>query len=255
MCKAQARDAIVPLFAASERVAAKFGPFGEISLPYTKMGAIDSLDLFGLDELIIFTFYRANRTRYRRTLDIGGNLGLHSIIMARCGFSVRTFEPDSWHYGILLGNLAANGASTVEPDAAAVSTKDGEAQFVRVLGNTTGSHLAGAKNSYGEKEYFTVPTRAVGPLFASADFAKMDVEGHEKDLLLTTTRESMQTLDIMVEIGNPENAKVVLEHFQKIGIGMFSQKTGWSRVQRLADMPTSHREGSLFVSAKPAMPW
>ena len=255
MCKAQAREAIVPLFAASERVAAKFGPFGEISLPYTKMGAIDSLDLFGLDELIIFTFYRANRTRYRRTLDIGGNLGLHSVIMARCGFSVRTFEPDPWHYGILLGNLAANGASTVEPDAAAVSTKDGEAQFVRVLGNTTGSHLAGAKNSYGEKEYFTVPTRAVGPLFASADFAKMDVEGHEKALLLTTTRESMQTLDIMVEIGNPENAKAVFEHFQKIEIGMFSQKTGWSRVQRLADMPISHREGSLFVSAKPAMPW
>jgi len=59
----------------------------------------------------------------------------------------------------------------------------------------------------------------------------------------------------MVEIGNPENARGVFEHFQTIGIGMFSQKTGWSRVQRLADMPTSHREGSLFVSAKPAMPW
>jgi len=255
LCKAEARAAVEPLFASHDRSPAKFGPFGEISLPYTKMGAIDSLDLFGLDELIIFAFYNANRARYRHTLDIGGNLGLHSIIMARCGFSVRTFEPDAWHYGILLENLAANGASTVEPCAAAVSTKDGEAQFVRVLGNTTGSHLAGAKDSYGEKEYFTVPIRAVGPLFASADFAKMDVEGHEKELLLSVTRQGMEKLDIMVEIGNAANAEAVFNHFQAIGVGMFSQKTGWARVRHLADVPTSHREGSLFITVKSTMPW
>lgn len=255
LCKANARDIIESLFSSQERIPKKFGPFGEVSLPYVKMGAINSLDLFGLDELIIFSFYRANRTRYRKTLDIGANLGLHSIIMSRCGFSVRSFEPDPWHYGILSANLAANGAATVEPAAAAVSTKDGEAQFVRVLGNTTGSHLAGAKDSYGEKEHFTVPTRAAGPLFASADFAKIDVEGHEKELLLTTTLESMQKLDVMVEIGNQGNAQAVFEHFQRIGVGMFSQKTGWNRVQNVADMPTSHREGSLFISVKTAMPW
>lgn len=255
LCKANARTVIEALFASQDRVPRKFGPFGDISMPYTRMGAIDSLDLFGLDELIIFAFYHANRTRYRSTLDIGANLGLHSIIMARCGFSVRAFEPDPWHYGILEQNLAANGISTVEPIAAAVSTKEGEAQFVRVLGNTTGSHLAGAKDSYGEKEYFTVPTRAAGPLFASADFAKIDAEGHEKELLLTTTRESMRNLDIMVEIGNAANAEAVFKHFQAIGVGMFSQKTGWSKVQNLADVPTSHREGSLFITVKPAMPW
>jgi FkbM family methyltransferase len=255
LCKLNARTAIEPLFASQSRSPAEFGPFGDISLPYTKMGAIDSLDLFGLDELIIFAFYHANRARYRCALDIGANLGLHSIIMARCGFSVRAFEPDPWHFGILEENLAANGASTVEAVAAAVSTKDGEAHFVRVLGNTTGSHLAGSKDSYGDKEHFAVPTRAVAPLFAWANFAKIDAEGHEKELLLTTTRESMQTLDVMVEIGNASNAEAIFKHFQKIGLGMFAQKIGWKRVEALSDLPTSHREGSLFVSAKPAMPW
>jgi len=255
MCKASAHDAIEPLFASRDRVSRKFGPFGDLSLPYTTMGAIDSLDLFGLDELILFAFYNANRTRYHRVLDIGANLGLHSIIMARCGFSVRAFEPDPWHYGIFAENLTANDASNVEPVKAAVSTRDGEAQFVRVLGNTTGSHLAGSKDSYGEKEYFTVATCAVQPQFEWADFAKIDAEGHEKELLLTTTRQSIQKLDIMVEIGNAANADAVFKHLQSIGVGMFAQKIGWNRVRSLSDVPTSHREGSLFISTKSAMPW
>lgn len=255
LCKATARTAIEQLFASPERVARQFGPFGEISMPYTKMGAIDSLDLFGTDELIIFSFYNANRAQYRNVLDIGANLGLHSIIMARCGYTVRAFEPDPWHYGLLSDNLAASGAATVTIFKEAVSTADGEAQFVRVLGNTTGSHLAGSKDSYGEKEFFTVPIRAVRPLFEWADLAKIDAEGHEKELLLTTTPELMKNLDIMVEIGNPGNARAVFDHFQGIGIGMYAQKSGWSRVQKLSDVPTSHREGSLFISAKPAMPW
>jgi FkbM family methyltransferase len=175
--------------------------------------------------------------------------------MAKCGFTVKAFEPDPWHYGLLGENLAANGANSVEALQAAVSVADGEAQFVRVLGNTTGSHLAGAKDSYGDKEHFTVRTCGVGPLMAWADLAKIDAEGHERDLLLTTTKQGMQSLDIMVEIGNPENAKAVFEHFQAIGVGMFAQKLGWARVQSAGDVPTSHREGSLFISAKPAMPW
>lgn len=253
--QATARTAVEQLFSATERVVQPFGPFGSLSMPYTKMGAIDSLDLFGVDELIIFAFYNANRGRYSRVLDIGANLGLHSIVMARCGYSVKAFEPDPWHYGLLVDNLTANVVTTVEPLKAAVSVSDGEAQFVRVLGNTTGSHLAGSKDSYGEKEFFMVPTRAVQPLFEWADLAKIDAEGHEKELLLTATREIMQKLDIMVEIGNADNATAVFRHFQSIRIGMFSQKTGWSRVRQVTDVPTSHREGSLFISAKSVMPW
>ena len=255
MCKATARTAIQSLFSSPGRIPRTFGPFGEFSLPYTKMGTIDSLDLFGLDELIIFAFYNANRGRYRRVLDIGANLGLHSIIMARCGFFVKAFEPDPWHYRILVENLNASGVSTVEPVGAAVSTRDGEAKFVRLLDNLTGSHLAGSKDSYGPKEYISVPTRAVGPLFAWADFAKIDAEGHEKELLLTTTLQGMQKLDIIVEIGNAANAEAVFKHFQSTGVGMFAQKIGWDRVKTVSQVPTSHREGSLFISTKPAMPW
>lgn len=253
--QSMSRGIVESLYATTQRVAQPFGPFGNLSMPYTKMGAIDSLDLFGVDELIIFAFYNANRGRYKHVLDIGANLGLHSMVMARCGYSVKAFEPDPWHYGLLVENLAANDVTTVQPLKAAVSISDGEAQFVRVLGNTTGSHLAGSKDSYGEKEIFSVPTSAVLPLFEWADLAKIDAEGHEKTLLLTATEGVMQKLDIMVEIGNPENAKAVFSHFEALGIGMYAQKLGWDRVRQVTDVPTSHREGSLFISAKPSMPW
>ena len=98
-----------------------------------------------------------------------------------------------------------------------------------------------------------VPTRAVQPLFEWADLAKIDAERHEKALLLSATRENMQEPDIMVEIGNPENAKAVFGHFQSIG--MYAQEIGWGRVQGVSDDPTSHREGSLFITTKPTMPW
>lgn len=255
LCKPLARSLIEPLFSSSDRVPRPFGPFGSLSLPYVRMGAIDSLDLFGLDELIIFAFYYANRSRYRRALDIGANLGLHSLIMARCGFEVRAFEPDPRHFAILEQNLEANGASSVSPTAAAVSTSDGEAQFVRVLGNTTGSHLAGSKDSYGEKETFTVPTVSIGPLLDWADFAKIDAEGHERELLLAATTKQMQRIDIMVEIGNPGNANAVFKHLTSINVPMYAQKLGWGRVKDVADVPTSHREGSLFITAADRMPW
>ena len=248
-------QSIKELFSTPEERPSPFGPFGNISLPFTKMGAINSLDLFGLDELIIFSFYYANRNRYKKVIDIGANLGLHSIILSRCNFAVRSFEPDPWHYEILLKNLNSNSANNVAPFQQAVSISDGEAEFVRVLGNTTGSHLAGSKDSYGEKEKFTVSICAAEPLFEWADFAKIDAEGHEKELLQITSSELMQNLDIMVEIGNPENARAVFKHFNDIGINMFSQKLGWNQVRFIEDMPTSHREGSLFISSKQQMPW
>jgi FkbM family methyltransferase len=232
-----------------------FWHFGSLALPYTKMGAIDSIDLFGLDELIIFAFYHANRGRYRRAIDIGGNLGLHTFVLSRCGFEVQTFEPDPWHFGLLEKNIQRNGLKDVTLHQAAVSTQEGEAQFVRVLGNTTGSHLAGAKDSYGAKEFFTVKTRAIAPLLAWADLAKIDAEGHEKELLLAATPEIMRKTDIIVEVGSPENAAAIFRHFRAMGVNLFCQKIGWQAATTATDLPVSHRDGSLFLTAKAAMPW
>ncbi len=233
-----------------------FGPFGTIDLPYRRMGAIDSVDLFGLDELLIFAFYWANRKLYRRTLDVGANLGLHSIVMARAGFAVTAFEPDPVHFDLLRTNLERNGIRSVTPERAAVSDTDGQMEFVRVVGNTTGSHLAGAKaNPYGPLERFAVPVRAFAPIAAAADFAKVDAEGHEVTILKSVPTAAWSRLDVMVEIGTAENAALLFEHFRRLDVGLYAQKMGWERATALDHLPTSHREGSLFVTSRGRLPW
>lgn len=232
------------------------GPFGAVDLPYRRMGAIDTVDLFGLDELLIFAFYWANRGLYRRTLDVGANLGLHSILMARAGFAVTAFEPDPVHFELLQANLARNRIETVTPERAAISDADGQMEFVRVANNTTGSHLAGAKsNPYGPLNRFAVPVRAFAPIAAGADFAKVDAEGHEVIILKSVPADAWKGLDIMVEIGTPENAAALFEHFRGMDVGLHAQKIGWEKATRVEHLPTSHREGSLFVTTRGRLPW
>jgi hypothetical protein len=99
--KQAARREIEELFTGDATDAIEFDPFGRLVFPYHNMGAVDSLNLFDIDELIIFSFYWANRNRYKRVVDIGANIGLHSILLSKCGYEVRSFEPDPEHFKIL----------------------------------------------------------------------------------------------------------------------------------------------------------
>lgn len=256
LLKQVARREVVELFSSTDPMPRGFGPLGQLSFPYHKMGAVDSLNLFDMDELILFSFYWQNRSRYRRVLDIGANIGLHSIVMSKCGFSVQAFEPDPVHFELHKRNMQLNGCSNVETIQAAVSSRSGTAEFTRVVGNTTGSHLSGSKeNPYGPLERFQVKVVGIDSLLGGIDLVKIDAEGHEREILLATNREHWRETDALIEIGSERNAAGVFEHFRALDVSMFAQKINWQRVQAPTDMPTSHRDGSLFVSTKAGMPW
>jgi len=254
--KVMARGEVEKSFLDSTERAKAFGPFGELVFPYHKMGAIDSLNLFDLDELIIFSFYWLNRNRYRRVADIGANIGLHSIILEKCGFEVHSYEPDPQHFEILQKNIKLNHCLKIEAFNSAVSTKLGQAEFIRVLGNTTGSHLAGAKsNPVGQLDKFLVEIKPIAPIIEWANLLKIDAEGHEKEILLATSASDWLNTDAMVEVGNEDNAKNIFEYFNKMGIKLFAQKVNWQLVTDFEQMPISYRDGSLFITSGDKMPW
>lgn len=230
-------------------------PFGGIVWPYVGMGNVSSHDLFNLDELILFSFYAANRDRYHTAFDIGANLGLHSIVLSRLGYVVHAFEPDPAHYEWFVKNTAANGCSNVRAIRKAVSDRSGVTSFVRVKDNTSASHIAGSREFYGDVEYLEIETIALQDLDVEPDLIKIDTEGHEKTVLLSIDLDQWQRVDAIAEVQHADNARAIFEHFHGTGVNVFAQSLGWRTVDRLEDMPRTNKEGHIFISRKPAMPW
>lgn len=231
-------------------------PIGEIILPYFKMGNIDSLDLFGLDEIYIFSIYWFNKKNYKNVADIGANIGLHSIIMDKCGYKVDAYEPDPIHSKIFKKNINLNNSKNVRIRKFAVSDNNKEEDFVRVIGNTTGSHLKGAKNSYGTLETFKVKVKAINSIIRKYDLVKMDVEGEEAKIIKSITDQKIfNTTDFICEISKKENKKIIFDHLKKFDVRIFSQKINWQIVKKISDLPSSHREGSIFISQNKSKVW
>ena len=233
-----------------------FWEFGKIKLPYIEMGAISSLELFGLDELIIFLYYKLNQSTYKRVADIGCNIGLHSIILSKCGYVVSAYEPDENHIKLIYKHLEINNISNVQVNKAAVSDNNGTVEFTRVVGNTTGSHISGSKeNPYGDLDRFNVDSVSLASIMKNVDFVKMDIEGHEAQAILSTESVHWHSTDMMVEVGSVKNANLIFNHLSQLDLRMFSQKTGWKIVNSHEDMPTSYKEGSLFITSRDTMYW
>lgn len=220
-------------------------------------GSITSAHLFGLDELMIFAWYELNSSRYKRTLDLGANIGVHSMLMSKFGSRVTAYEPDPAHVVLFHQTMKDNGVKSFELRQKAIGINSEKLNFTRVLGNTTGSHLSGAKaNPYGELEVFEVEVDSIQNVVREGyDFVKMDVEGYEVKLISALEFEDFKSMDIMLEIGTSENAFEMFTELKRLGIHAFSQKSNWREVERLEDLPTSHREGSLFLTTSAEMNW
>lgn len=234
------------------------GEVGNLNFPYFEMGSIDSVKLFGIDELILFSFYYANRNRYKKTLDLGANIGLHTLIMKKLGFQVVSYEPDSIHLAQIEKVMKLNDLSTEGLTPKAISDKHGTKEYIRILGNTTGSHLLGSKEEvYGATEIVSVEVDDILEVLDEGkfDFVKMDVEGHEVVLLNRITAQSIATTDIMLEIGSEKNAKEIFTILTNKKIPAYAQKINWGRVEKLEDLPNHHTHGSLFLSMQGPPNW
>jgi FkbM family methyltransferase len=235
----------------------KLGKICELNIPFFSMGNINSTHLFGLDEIIIFCFYFINKTKYKIVYDLGANIGVHSIILNKLGYIVKSYEPDPVHFRRLKFNLKKNKITKkINLLNRAVSTKQGEIKFVKILNNTTGNHILGSKKFYyGKIKKINVKTEEFKKILHKADLVKMDIEGHEKDVILTTVKNDWKKTDAIVEIGSKENAISIFKHLKKIGINIFSQMKGWQLVKNINDMPKSHLEGSIFITKREKMNW
>jgi len=234
------------------------GAFGKVCVPFLQMGAVSTFDIFkSLNELIIFAYYLKNKYKYKNVVDIGANIGLHSIMMGKLGWQVASYEPDPKHYDILTENISLNNLeSRVTTILSAVSDRAGVSSFVRVLGNTTSSHLDGAKNNaYGDLEKIEVNLSNINHVINEVDFIKIDAEGHEGTIICNIPENKFSGIDVMVEVGSEANAIDIFNYCQSINLNLFSQKIGWNMVKKIDEVPKGYKEGSLFISKDRFMNW
>lgn len=233
------------------------GELGRIKFPFHEMGAINSTHLFGLHELILLSFYWRNRARYATVADLGANIGLHSVVLGILGFNVIAFEPDPEHFRVLGRNLVDNGIKSVQAVEKAVATSRADLDFIRLLGNTTGSHVAGAKSDpYGPTQKIKVKAEDIASVALSADLVKMDVEGLEAVLIEALCNRDFPECDILLEIGTEENACLIWDSISRMeDTRLYSQKISWGQVRAPDDLPHSHREGSALISRRLEAPW
>jgi FkbM family methyltransferase len=240
-----------------DRVSITLGDIENLRIRNIEFGAIQSKHLFGLDELIIFSWYALNKVRYRKTLDLGANIGIHSLVMSKLGFDVTSYEPDPDHIEIFKSQLQDNSVVNVSVRPRAIANINGAMEFTRVVGNTTGSHLTGAKpNPYGELDYFKVDVDAFADVVDEKyDFIKMDVEGFEAKLFESLKPGQLGATEIMLEVGSTDNAVKVWNEIERLGLKAYSQKENWNKVFEISGIPSSYKEGSLFVSSNEGMSW
>jgi hypothetical protein len=79
---------------------------GILSFPFYSFGNVTTVDLFNLSELALFRIYGALGSKYDYALDLGANVGLHSMIMSRAGFTnVIAVEADSQYKNFFEFNM------------------------------------------------------------------------------------------------------------------------------------------------------
>jgi FkbM family methyltransferase len=232
------------------------GEIKALNFPWVSFGSINSGHLFGLDEIILFSFYWSNRTRYSQFLDLGANIGLHSAVALKLGLNVTSVEPDPEHVKLLKTNLEATEMPAYRVIEGAATVSSGPLTFTRVEGNTTGSHVKGAKkNPYGVLTEFEVEGYPVTELVAGKDLVKMDVEGLEADLLESLFSSGFQGYDVVAEIGSESSAERIWHTARAAEVNVFSQKANWSVARNQTDLPHHHTQGSVFLSRSESMAW
>lgn len=227
--------------------------FGTIYFPYYSFGSVKSYFHLEYRELVLFAIYTKILSNYSRFLDIGGNLGLHSILVSKLSnLEIYYVEPDPIHFKEAAQRFLMNGVNDrIQMHDVAASNFEGTSSFVRLNNNTTGSHLSGSKsNVFGPIETFEVNVSKLSrfvPKFGRA-LAKIDIEGAEVDALSDLSDDDWERFDCVVEITDIQSAQRILQLASLRKLNIFSQKISWDVVSELNELPHRWDQGSVLIS-------
>lgn len=113
-------------------------------------------------------------------IDVGANIGTHTLIYAQTADHVFAFEPQPFVFNNLCANLLLNNIVGVTPVMAALSSHSGYSTM-RIQDPTVLNSPAGCRLGEGEHRVSMRTLDSLG--IAPISFIKIDVEAHEFDVL------------------------------------------------------------------------
>jgi len=142
--------------------------------------------LYGFsDNLTYFTLYREHVRPGSAAMDVGANLGIHSLVLSRCAGDrgqVLAYEPSDAIHGRLLGNIARNRAANIVPKKLGLWENSGSAGFEPRAGDFNIGKGQVRQDSARQVPVTTIDEEARG-LGRPIDLIKIDVEGGELSVL------------------------------------------------------------------------
>jgi FkbM family methyltransferase len=166
-----------------------------------------------------------------RALDIGANIGYYTIMFSKLvgkKGEVCAVEPIAKNFALLSENIRLNSAQNVRSYQLALSEKSGKSTlFVSKQSNLSSMN----KNQYTRAGSVEVQCKSLddfieGFCTGNVDFIKMDVEGHEYEILMSSKKiQQAKNLSMFVEIHPALIGRIktneLLKHLKKSGFRLF----------------------------------
>lgn len=160
---------------------------------------------------------------YDAFIDIGANFGLYTVQIAASGRAkeLHAFEPDPRNFAQLNSNLYLNkmtGRVTTHPFA--VSAQSGELRFDAAPEKSTGKSRVMDAGMAADGTEMVLQARALDDVFTMTGCKiaiKIDVEGHENDVLAGAGALLAQNDCVLQIEAWPENADALCAHMAQLG--------------------------------------
>lgn len=201
-----------------------------VNLPLFETGLVHSADLLTVDDFLAFGFYDRMFKSGLCFVDVGANIGLHTVVAAKIGYKTFSFEPDESTFELLNANLIGNSISpsigsnngmSFLTDSnetvshvynAAVADFNGFSTFIKLEDNFFGNHLKGFKDApYGEMTESQTPVISAAAFAALPGIIKIDAEGADAVILgvLITSGLNIERTKVLLCDWRPETRESI----------------------------------------------
>lgn len=174
-------------------------------------------------------------------VDVGANVGSYSVLAAgACGADVVAFEPLARARASLLANLAANGLeSRVQVLAKAVGSAQGVLRMT--AGLDTANHVLRPGDDMASTVQVPVTTLDAELAGRAPALVKIDVEGHDAEVLAGASVVLSNTQAVVVELGHAATA----DRLVQAGFSACAYD-GLTRSLSVLARPTANRAGNAW---------